>query len=278
MSIADALKEQELNLTGLVRPDQAVKVGGIVGAKLLVTGKIIAIDNRLFIQGKVIGTETTLVKGVVINGAKDETVDKLIERLTEALSTLLKEKGAELVRPPADGPAAAAAQEKALAAKLAKLRKPVIAIRVSERHIAAAGGAASAVKDPAVETEIGKALQEAGFKVIEGGEREQAEGGVEVIISGDAFSEFAARIGNLVSCSARAELKLTERKTGAVLYVDRTTTRAADLSEGIAGKAALQQAGHTLAVRLLEHFADTLKPTDAPAEGKPAPSPSDEKK
>ena len=81
---------------------------------------------------------------------------------------------------------------------------------------------------------------------------------VDVLIAGEAFSEFAARIGNIVSCSARAEINLVSRKDGKIVLADRVTTRAADLSENIAGKKALQNAGRALAIRLLEHFADTL--------------------
>ena len=42
-----------------------------------------------------------------------------------------------------------------------------------------------------------------------------------------------------------------ERKTGKVLAADRQTALVVDLSEQIAGKAALQQAAATLAERLL---------------------------
>lgn len=264
-TLAEALKELELNLTGLVRPDQATKVGHQVGAQLLVTGKAFALDDQLFITARIIGTETTLVEGVLVKGEKGDTVAKLTTQLVEKLTAKLREKGPGLVA--ADGPAAPDPVP-ALAKRLAALRKPVVAVHISERHLADRP-AAGAGTDPAVETEVKKVLRDAGFKVVEGGEREQAEAGVEVIVGGEAFSELAARIGNLVSCSARVELKVTERKGGILLHADRETTRAVHLSEGIAGKNALQLAGHTLGVRLLQHFADTLKSSDAPADAAP---------
>jgi hypothetical protein len=131
------------------------------------------------------------------------------------------------------------------------------------------------VIDPAVETEIKKVLGECGFTVQDVAENELASfadgwtandvnswprglAKVEVLIAGEAFSEFAARIGNIVSCSARTEINLIDRKSGKVALADRVTTRAADLSENIAGKKALQSGGRAMAIRLLQHFADTL--------------------
>ncbi len=51
---------------------------------------------------------------------------------------------------------------------------------------------------------------------------------------------------------------MVSRKDGKVVLTDRATTRAADLSENIAGKKALQCGGRAMAIRLLQHFADTL--------------------
>ena len=67
--------------------------------------------------------------------------------------------------------------------------------------------------DPAVDTELQQMLTQCGFTVIEGDETQQVEAGVTVVISGEAFSEYAARIGNLVSCVARVEIKVADRKT-----------------------------------------------------------------
>ncbi len=48
------------------------------------------------------------------------------------------------------------------------------------------------------------------------------------------------------------------RSSGKVVLADRVTTRAADLSENIAGKKALQSAGRAMGIRILEHFVETL--------------------
>jgi len=48
---------------------------------------------------------------------------------------------------------------------------------------------------------------------------------VEVLVASEAFNEFAARIGNIVSCSAWAEINLVARDSGPIVLSDRTTTR-----------------------------------------------------
>jgi hypothetical protein len=159
-----------------------------------------------------------------------------------------------------------------------------VAVIVREQHHAAPQVVVMGVLrviDPAVETEVKKLLTECGFAVQDVPENELTDFArgwtakdvnswprglekVDVLVAGEAFSEFAVRIGNIVSCSARAEINLVSRKDGKIVVADRITTRAADLSENIAGKKALQNAGRAMGIRLLEHFAETL-PVDKPA-------------
>jgi hypothetical protein len=90
-------------------------------------------------------------------------------------------------------------------------------------------------------------LQKLGFTVAD----KKAIASVDVEIQGEGFSEFGMRKGNLVSCKARVELKAIDKATGKVLFVDRQTAVAVDLSEHLAGKAALQTAAAKLTERLL---------------------------
>jgi hypothetical protein len=92
-------------------------------------------------------------------------------------------------------------------------------------------------------------LKETGFTVLdpETGLKSKAD----VLILGEAFSEHAARNGGLVSVKARVELRAVDRKTDKVLFADRQTAVNVDLSEQIAGKAALEQAAAALAERVL---------------------------
>lgn len=249
--MSNVLRENELNLSGLVNGDQANKIGKIVGARILITGKAFTVDKQVFVTAKLVGTETTLVEGIVVKGAKEADTAELIMQLAEKVSERLRTTGGKLV-----------AADDAVADPLPRLTKalagralPKLAIAIRERHITGGAGI-----DPAVDTEIKKTLIAAGFTVIDGSERDWDKGGVAVAITGEAFSEFNARIGNLVSCSARSEIKAVERDGGKLLFADRTTTRAVDLAENTAGKSALQKGGREIAIKLLEHFVETLPP------------------
>ena len=252
-SMGTTLREHELSLTGLVPPGDANKIGKLVGARILVTGKAFALDKQVFITAKLIGTETSLVDGIIVKGAREADTADLIMQLSQKISDRLRTAGPKLV----------AADEAltdplpALKAKLAGRKLPKVAISIAERHVAAPRAAAAGI-DPAVDTEIKNLLIAAGFTVVDGGERELDKAGVEVVITGEAISEFSARIGNLVSCSARGEMKAVSRADGRLLFADRSTTRAVDLAENTAGKTALQKGGREMGLRLLQHFADTL--------------------
>ena len=134
------------------------------------------------------------------------------------------------------------------------------------------------VPDPAVETEVKLLLRACGFEIKDVPQNElvgfvaaakkdgliwpRGLAGVDFVIVGEAYSELAARIGNLISCAARAEINVISRSTGKIVLADRSTDRAVDLAENIAGKKALQKSGRVLGLRVLEYFHKNL-PTAA---------------
>ena len=250
-SLAKTLQEHELNITGLVDADQATKIGKLVGAKILVTGKVFLLDKQIFITAKLIGVETGLVDGIIIKGERDAEVAGLIMQLSEKLAK----------RIPLAAPKLIASDEvvfdpvPALKTKLAGKKLPVVSVHVTERHVEEARAARI---DPAVETEIRKLMLECGFKVVDGDATEQARAGVTVSITGEAFSEFGARIGDLYSCTGRVEIKVTNLSDKTMRISDRDSNRAVDLAENLAAKSALQKSGRTLGIRILEHFSETL--------------------
>jgi TolB-like protein len=273
-SLMQALREHELNLTGLVSEEQAVKIGKLVGAKIMVTGRAFRLGKDLFITAKLIGTETSLVEGVMVKDASSAEMGELVVQLSEKVAQKIRQAGPKLV---------AAAEEAtdpvpALKKKLADRRKPVVAVIIREQHHGSPPPVVVVLRraiDPAVETEVKKLLTDCGFTVQDVPQNELTDfaqgwtasdvntwprglANVEILVAGEAFSEFAARIGNIVSCSARAEVNLVSRKDGKIVLADRVTTRAADLSENIAGKKALQNSGRAMGIRLLEYFAETL--------------------
>jgi hypothetical protein len=292
-SLMQTLHEHELNLTGLVHDDQAIKVGKLAGAKIMVTGRSFPLGKDLLITAKIIGTETSLVESVVVKDAVPGDMGAMVVQLSEKVAATLRQSGPKLVAAPDDLMDPVPALKK----KLADRRKPVVAVIVREQHHGATQAASRDVIDPAVETEIKKLLIECGFtvqdipqnvltdlrkewtviehvsdwrtdfyrrwRVTDDSAWPRSMQKVEVLIAGEAFSEFAARIGNIVSCSARVEIDVAARDSGKILLADRATTRAADLSENIAGKKALQNGGRAMAIRILENFAETLPREEA---------------
>lgn len=240
------LQEHELNLTGMVESDKAVRIGKLVGARILITGKIFALDKTAYITAKMISTETSRVEGVLVRGKLEDDIGRLIIELGEKLQKRLNENGGKLA---ATEPANDRLAE--LKARLAKSAKLKVAIRVKEEHHSTAVQAI----DPAVETELRMMLQQCGFIVVGNDATAQKP---DVIISGEAFSELAGRLGNMVSCSARIELVMTSGKNGQIILTDRTVARAVDLSEQIAAKNALQKGAYELGIRVLTRFAEGL--------------------
>lgn len=279
--LARILQEHELNLSGVVETEQAIKIGRLIGAKILVAGKVFALGENLFMTAKLIGTETSLVDGVMVKGPVSANVGDMMMDLSVKLAKRLHEVGPHLV-----------AQDDAgqdplpgLKARLAKTHVPIVAVVIPEQHM---NNRPLAVPDPAVETEIKRLLRECGITIKDVPQNELASfarlvakdgstpwprglDGVECVIVGEGLSEFASRIGNLVNCVARAEINVISRGSGNVELAERTTERSVDLSENIAGKKALEKAGRTLGLRVLEHFAGTPQSASAPSKNEKAP-------
>jgi hypothetical protein len=231
------LGEHELNLSGTVSPDSAVKVGQLTGAKILVTGRVFKVEGQTMIVAKVIGTETSRVYGSMVQGAPNASIVTLSSNLAANVSALVSQKGDTLI-----------AKVPTREERIAKLKKitddkklPVVAVKISEQHYG------PHIIDPAAETELAKILQDCGFKLADAGSTDKPE----IEISGEAFSAFGMQKGNLFSCKSRVEIKVRDVTTGNILVVDRQTSVGVDIAEQTAAKTALQNAADSLAERVL---------------------------
>jgi TolB-like protein len=247
--IKKLLDEHELNLSGLVNPQQATKVGQLTGAKLLVTGSVLQVDNTIYLIAKIIGTETSRVAGVSVKGNLRDDLGGLVEQLGKEVSKAVAQRADELVAKPVSREDRVAALKK----KLGAGKLPAVLISVPEHHVG------HFTIDPAAQTELTLFCTESGFKVIDAQEGRKKD--ADLLLLGEAFSEFAVRHGNLISVKARVEVKVIDQATGKVVAIDRQTTVAVDLTEQIAAKNALQEAGAALAERLLPKLATSAKAT-----------------
>ncbi|HCE44984.1 MAG TPA: hypothetical protein DET40_15700 [Lentisphaeria bacterium] len=226
------LKEAELNISGAVNPNQAIQIGQLTGAKILVTGSVFKVKDKTFLIAKVISTETSRVLGKSVDGLGG--IDALSEKLAEQVNeTITKDAGKLMPQ---------IREHKDIVADLKKsigdAKKPKVYVKIEERHVG------SVTIDPAAETEMQVICKELGFEVT------TSENDAELLIKGEGFSEFAGRRGNLVSIKSRLEIKVLD-KSGNIVAVDKQTTAEVDLAEQVAGKKALQEAAAKIAERIL---------------------------
>ncbi len=234
------LGEQELGLSGTVSADTAARVGNLTGAKVLVTGRVFKVDKETMVVAKVIGTETSRVYGEMVKGPVTASISDLSAELAKKIAATVTQKGETLVAKVVTREERIAKIKKALKAD----KLPSVAVKIPERHF---GGP---VADPAAETELGNILQECGFKLVD----EKSSDKADIEISGEAFSAFGLRKGNLISCKARVEIK-ARKANGDIVSVDRQTSVAVDVAEQTAAKTALQTAALELAERLVPKLA-----------------------
>ena len=230
------LEEIELNLSGVVKPSEAIKVGQFTGAKVIISGTVIEAGSSIYLVAKIIGTETTRVLGASVKGDIDDELGPLVKQLAMKVSETVEKQADKLV-----------AEEvkienriKAIKKALGKRKRPSVRFEIEERHVG------RATVDPAAQIELGMLFKETGFAVLDGDSVEKAD----VTIKGEGLSEFAMRRGNLVSVKGRLELKAIDNKTNRVIAIDRQNTVTVDLTEQIAGKNALQEAAALIAERM----------------------------
>lgn len=237
-----ALGEQELGLSGTVAADTAARVGTLTGAKVLVTGSVFKADKSILAVAKVIGTETGRVYGLTAKmNASGGDITDLAQDLATKIGPTINEKSETLI-------AKVEPREERIKRLVAAARpagSTSISVVIPEQHFG------SPVVDPAAQTQLLSLFQEAGFEIVDAKSTKKAD----IEVTGEAFSAFALRKGNLQACKARVELIARTRADGKILFTGSQTSVAADITEQTAAKTALENAALDIAERLISKVA-----------------------
>jgi len=233
--ISKILQELELSASGMVNPQQQAKIGELSGAKILITGSIFKSGSKTFIVAKIIGTETSRVLGASINGTQE--LDVMAQQLGQKIAETISKQAGEIM------PKTVTSEDtiKELTEKLGAAARPALYIKIKEEQIG------RPVIDPAAETELKLICQKLNFRLVDNPEA------ADVIVSGEAISQFGASHGALNSVRGRVEVKAVD-KNGNILGVDRQTTVCVGMAESIVGKDALQRAALQLAPRFIPNL------------------------
>jgi len=231
------LSEQGMGLSGAVDSQTTAKIGNLIGAQILVTGRVFKAGPSTYCIAKAISVATgrSLPAQTKITGGDwMAAAAALAKSLDESI---------------AKNAAAMGASSETAEERIKRLKKmvegktlPKVFVHIPEKHLS------RVIPDPAVQTEIERTLQQLGVTVT------TTAKDAEVTVSGEAFSERAIQIGTLVSCRARCELTLTKKSAAAAKRVNRLTTGAVDIAENTAAKQALQNAGARLAEWVVEEL------------------------
>lgn len=241
------LGEQELGLSGTVSPDTVAKVGALIGAKVLVTGRVFETSGKVYTVAKIMSAETGRVYGEMATAKNFADIETAVTALAEKIVKVTTTRADTLIAQ-VETPDARLARYKKLLGSAAgdPAKLPPVYVSIAEQHLA------RPVIDPAAQTEIQRTLQQLGINVLTA-DAPETERARAIIITGEAFSELGMRRGNLVSCRSRVEITVKDA-TGKLLLADRQMDVAIDIAEHVAGKKALENA----ALKLLDRILPTL--------------------
>ncbi len=227
--------ELKLSRSGIVNPAEANQVGRLSGAKLLVTGSVVRIDNDLYLIAKVMGTETSRLAGTSVKAPANSDLSELVDKLAVELEKIFNTKASSLL-PKVES-------ETDWVARITKSFKgkkiPTVAVQLESKN---------GTRDSAAATELERLLKELGFDVVAGDHPNARRAQLAVV--GEAKSEFAYRRGDWVATRCRIDLQIRSQSDGKVKASDSETCTVFDIAEQQAGKDGLQEAMRRLAERV----------------------------
>lgn len=226
-----ALDELHLSATGMTSKESQVKLGQLIGAKILITGSVFESGKKHFAVAKIIGTETSRVKGCSVSGTGDylDLVPELAEKVTAIL-----EKDAEKLLPRKATHFSAADR---LSAIKGNGRKVFIEVKEDIQM---------PLPDPASEIALKKLLLSLDFQIV----KSRSEADFAIIC--EALASSAGQYHKFNSAQARVELSVYKVKDDKMLAVGARKETLAGATYAIAAKDAINQATLTLAAKVLQ--------------------------
>ncbi len=234
-ALKGALEEQTLGLAGVVDSATAARVRRLIGAQVLVTGRVFSVGNRLVVSARAVGTETGHVEAVVAEGRPGDDLRLLSGGVADRIVRLLAERAEALV--PGREQARVADAGSDLARELAGAALPRVSIRVRETVLN--------VEEPhsvAADELIAFFIATGIIEVRQAGGRDlsveldeylakpMAPAEADVVILGKAAGQFGLRTGDLVSAKARVKLTAVDTATRRVLAVTETEAKEIDVA------------------------------------------------
>ena len=226
-----ALDELHLSAVGMTAKDSQVKLGQLIGAKILITGSIFEAGNKRYAVAKIIGTETSRVKGCSVSGT-GEYLD-LVSELATKVQAILEKDAAKLL--PRKTTAFSAADR--LANIKGNQRKVYLEVKESIQLN---------TPDPASEIALKKLLLALDFQVV------KARNEADFAIVCEAVASNAGQYHKFSSAQARVELSVYRVKEEKLLASGARKETLAGASYIIAAKDAINQATLTLAADVLK--------------------------
>lgn len=225
------MDELKLSSSGLVTKDTQLKIGQLVGAKIIITGSIFKSGEKNFVVAKIIGVETSRVIGASVSGAG--TPVELIPELKTKVAAIIASNVTKLLPVPTDLPSVTEELKKKIGGSAANKS---VYVKIQERTLLNI--------DPAAETEFKKLLLALGFKVVE------APDLADFRITGEGLAENSGQFKEFFSSTARIEIHL-HAKDNHLIASDRQVETVAGPAVNIASKDALAQAALILAKRII---------------------------
>ena len=262
--LTDVMSENRLTVSGFLDETLAAKTGQLVGADLLIMGKVFKANETIMIVTKITSVQTGRMVGLLNKVDPSRPLAEALASVAEKVQQVLREQADSLL--PAGVP---------LADVIAPMRKVLRTKHVPGIAMVVTGRPDTSGQPPqAAGVAIRELLEHCGIMVVivahdELGEwvssTPEAQAAawpavleeVDMIVIAQGRSEPADSVNGLSCAVGEIALRVVHR-TGQTVLTDRETQSAVGFTDDSAAEIALHKAARRLAIRLVSHLAETL--------------------